>query len=111
MPELYLKEIRRALRWGERAMAELVRIQDLLPSPAGEELTRMIAGEIPLSPEAYVLAVLQYGVFHLEQGTLDVRVSLHADNFRKAERRRQRRGHGLDLATALKAVIAGRDGR
>jgi hypothetical protein len=102
---LHLKEIRRALRWGERAISELERIQESIPLPASENLERMISGEMPLSDEAYVLAILQHGVLNLEIGTLDVRVSLHIVNFREAEHRTQRRGRDFDPATGLRGAV------
>jgi hypothetical protein len=107
-PHLHLKEIRRALRWGERAMGELERIQKMIPLPAPEDLGRMISGEMPLSEEAYVLAILQHAVLSLEKGTLDIRVSLHIDNFRKPKHRTQRRGRDFDLASGLLGVVKSR---
>jgi hypothetical protein len=105
-PHLYLKEIRRALRGGERAIAELEAIQTMIPLPAPEDLDQMISGEMPLSKEAYVLTILQHAVLNLEKGTLDVRVCLHVDNFRRAKHRTQRRD--FDLASGLKAVMESR---
>ena len=89
-------------------MAELERIQGMIPLPVLGELERMISGEMPLSAEAYVLAILQHAVLNLEASTLDVRVCLHIDNFRKAEHRIRRPGREFDLASGLKAVIFGR---
>lgn len=107
---LHLREIRQALRWAERTMSELTRIQKMIPLPAAEDLEKMISGEMPLCEEAYVLTILQHAVLSLEKGTLDVRVLLHIENFRKPKRRTQRRGREFDLALGLEGVIASRKG-
>jgi hypothetical protein len=107
---LHLQEIRRALRPAERAMSELARIQKMIPLPSPEDLDRMISGEMPLSEEAYVLTILQHAVLNLEKGTLDVRVLLHIENFRKPKHRTQRRGRDFDLASGLEGVITSRKG-
>ncbi|HEY0554847.1 MAG TPA: hypothetical protein VGG20_11315 [Thermoanaerobaculia bacterium] len=109
MPELYLKEIRRALKWAERTLSEVERIQKKIPLPPREELEKMIAGKIPFSEEAYVLTILQFARLCLEQGTLDVRVCLQVDNFRKAEPRTQRPGRDFDLARGIIGVIDSRN--
>lgn len=72
-----LKEIRRELGRVIQATEELNRLQESIPLPPEAELDAMIEGKLPVSEEAYVLALLQYSVLKLEAGGFCIREDLH----------------------------------
>lgn len=105
MADHRLQAIRRQLGRVERAAAELKKIQDDIPLPDDpEELKAMIAGSIPFSEEAYLLAVLQYADLRLEEGTLNVRGDLHKDCFKNPSRRKTGERIDIELGPLLEAV-------
>lgn len=111
MADPRLRAIRKQLGRIEKAAAELRKIQDAIPLPPREELKAMITGSIPLSEEAYLLAVLRYADLRLEEGTLNVRGDLHKANFDEPLRRKRWDRIDLDLGVLIEAVWQIRTGK
>ena len=102
--EIPLKAIRGQIGIIERAAREIARIQSTIPLPLECDLQSMIAGDTPLSEEAYVVAILQSAKISHEEGTLNVRLDLTKPHFKNSCLRSRGARKDLDLGALLDAV-------